>query len=61
MKTLKRLLLAFFKGYPFYGVSKCGWENCPNCKSKTKDAHYKFIKIKNAPNSDNFFSKRKSN
>ena len=26
-------------------------ENCPKCKTKTKDAHYKFIKVKNAPNS----------
>jgi len=24
---------------------------CPKCKSKTKDAHYKFIKVKNAPKS----------
>ncbi|MBS3076573.1 hypothetical protein J4481_02425 [Candidatus Pacearchaeota archaeon] len=35
-------------------------ENCPKCKKQTKDAHYKFIKIKNAPNSDNFFSPKKS-
>jgi len=24
-------------------------ENCSTCKSKTKDAHYKFIKIRDAP------------
>ena len=25
-------------------------EDCKKCKEKTKDAHYKFIKIRNAPN-----------
>lgn len=24
-------------------------ENCPKCKNKTSDAHYKFIKIRDAP------------
>lgn len=24
-------------------------ETCKNCKEKTKSAHYKFIKIRNAP------------
>lgn len=28
-------------------------ENCPICKEKSKDAHYKFLKIKDAPKSDN--------
>lgn len=23
-------------------------ENCPKCKRKTKEAHYKFVKIKNS-------------
>lgn len=27
-------------------------ENCDKCKEKTKNAHYKFIRIKNAPRSD---------
>ncbi|MBT3690881.1 hypothetical protein HOD29_01230 [archaeon] len=26
-------------------------ENCPKCKEKIKDAHYKFLKIKDAPKS----------
>ncbi|VVB80509.1 Uncharacterised protein [uncultured archaeon] len=30
-------------------------ETCRKCKSKTEDAHYKFIKIRDAPNSDGFF------
>lgn len=30
-------------------------EECKKCKSKTEDAHYKHIKIRDAPNSDNFF------
>ena len=30
-------------------------EVCKKCKTKTVDAHYKFIKIRDAPNSDNFF------
>jgi rRNA maturation protein Nop10 len=25
-------------------------ENCPACKNKTGDAHYKFIRIRDAPN-----------
>jgi len=24
-------------------------QTCPKCKTETKSAHYKFIKIKNAP------------
>ena len=39
--------------------SKCQEYNltelCKKCKAKTKDAHYKYIKIRDAPNSDNFF------
>jgi len=27
-------------------------ESCPKCKNKAKDAHYKFIKVKNAQNSE---------
>ncbi len=30
-------------------------ETCSKCKTKTQDAHYKFIKIRNAPNSDEYF------
>jgi len=30
-------------------------EICKKCKSNTEDAHYKHIKIRDAPNSDNFF------
>lgn len=26
-------------------------ELCPKCDSKTKDAHYKFIKVRDAPKS----------
>ncbi|NCN86613.1 hypothetical protein GW932_02170 [archaeon] len=32
-------------------------EICPKCTGKTLDAHYKFIKIKDAPKSDNRFFK----
>ncbi len=28
---------------------------CRSCGKETKEAHYKFIKIRDAPNSDNFF------
>jgi rRNA maturation protein Nop10 len=39
--------------------SKCNEYNltdiCRKCKSKTTDAHYKHIKIRDAPNSDGFF------
>jgi len=36
-------------------------ENCPKCKKQTKSAHYKFIKISNAPkDSSNHFSKIRS-
>lgn len=36
-------------------------EICPKCKLKTKDAHYKFIKIKDAPKSTiEYFLKSKS-
>jgi len=24
-------------------------ETCPNCKNKTQEAHYKFIKVRDAP------------
>lgn len=27
-------------------------ENCPKCESKSKDAHYKFLKLRDAPKSD---------
>lgn len=27
-------------------------KTCPKCKKPTNDAHYKFIKIRNAPKSD---------
>ncbi len=27
-------------------------EICSKCKSKTKNAHYKFLKVKNAPKSN---------
>lgn len=27
-------------------------ENCEKCKTDSKDAHYKYIKIKDAPKSD---------
>jgi rRNA maturation protein Nop10 len=30
-------------------------DTCRKCKKKTGDAHYKFIKIRDAPNSDNYF------
>jgi rRNA maturation protein Nop10 len=30
-------------------------DTCRKCKSPTESAHYKFIKIRDAPNSDNFF------
>jgi recombinational DNA repair protein RecR len=33
-------------------------ENCYKCESKTKDAHYKFIKIKDAPKSTLEFFKK---
>ncbi|MBT4257995.1 hypothetical protein HOD88_02340 [archaeon] len=33
-------------------------ENCNKCKIKTKEAHYKFIKIKNAPKSTAEFFKK---
>ncbi len=33
-------------------------ENCKNCNKKTNEAHYKFIKIKNAPKSSNEFFKK---
>ena len=33
-------------------------EICKKCNSKTKDAHYKFIKIRNAPKSDGEFFKK---
>jgi|GEM_PF-745147 len=26
--------------------------SCPKCKNKTKEAHYKFLKIRDAPKSD---------
>ncbi|MFW5847250.1 MAG: hypothetical protein ACOCUU_03785 [Nanoarchaeota archaeon] len=35
-------------------------EKCPSCNSKTKDAHYKFIKIRNAPKSNNINKIRKN-
>ena len=44
---------------------KCGIytfeEICGKCKKKTKDAHYKFLKIKNAPldSSIHFLNKKK--
>lgn len=31
---------------------------CRKCKAQTVDAHYKHIKIRDAPNSDNFFKDR---
>lgn len=30
-------------------------DTCRKCKTRTEDAHYKFIKIRDAPNSDNYF------
>lgn len=34
-------------------------ENCENCNERTNSAHYKFIKLKNAPKSNpNFFNKK---
>lgn len=27
-------------------------DNCENCKNKTKDAHYKFLKLRDAPKSN---------
>jgi len=27
-------------------------ENCPKCETDSKDAHYKYLKIKDAPKSD---------
>jgi len=40
-------------------LKKCGdcetytlKENCPKCNKKTKDAHYKFIRIKDAQKLD---------
>lgn len=30
-------------------------DTCRKCKTKTEDAHYKFIKIRDAPNPDNYF------
>lgn len=42
---------------------KCGKytldENCDKCESKSKDAHYKFIKIRDAPKSQDKFYKNK--
>jgi len=26
-------------------------DSCPKCNKKSKDAHYKFVKIRNAPSS----------
>ena len=44
--------------------SKCGKytfkENCDICQSETKDAHYKFIKIRDAPKSQDKFRKTKN-
>jgi len=40
-------------------LKKCGECNsytlkdfCPKCKAKTKDAHYKYVKIRDAPNNN---------
>lgn len=34
-------------------------ENCEKCKKKTNSAHYKFLKLKNAPKSNaEFFNKK---
>jgi len=35
-------------------------ELCPKCNSKTKDAHYKFIKVRDAPKSDPKYFKKES-
>ncbi len=35
-------------------------ETCPKCNQPTKDAHYKFIKVRNAPKSNNINKIRKN-
>ena len=35
-------------------------ENCPKCKEKTLDAHYKFIKVRDAPKTNNISKIRKN-
>lgn len=35
-------------------------ETCPNCNSKSKDAHYKFLNLKDAkPSTKEHFDKRR--
>ena len=36
-------------------------DNCPKCKKTSKDAHYKFLKLKDAPKSTaKHFNKRRN-